>query len=54
MYPENSNVYLFEFDERFQMYGENFVFYDFNHPTEIPQILHDKFTYIIIDPPYLV
>lgn len=36
------------------MYGKQFVFYDFNHPSNIPEELIGQFNYIIIDPPYLV
>lgn len=28
-------LYLFEYDKRFQVY-EEFTYYDFNHPLEVP------------------
>eukprot|EP00929_Paragymnodinium_shiwhaense_P050265 TRINITY_DN25318_c0_g1_i3.p1 TRINITY_DN25318_c0_g1~~TRINITY_DN25318_c0_g1_i3.p1 ORF type:complete len:392 (+),score=86.99 TRINITY_DN25318_c0_g1_i3:106-1281(+) len=30
-----------------------FVFYDFNHPEDIPQELHHSFDLAVIDPPYI-
>ncbi|RLN46524.1 hypothetical protein BBJ28_00013853 [Nothophytophthora sp. Chile5] len=49
------NVFLFEFDRRFdEKYGEHFVFYDYNTPTELPARFHHFFDYVLVDPPYLV
>lgn len=49
------NVFLFEFDRRFgEKYGDHFVFYDYNTPTELPDKFHHFFDYILVDPPYLV
>ncbi|RLN20422.1 hypothetical protein BBJ28_00022032 [Nothophytophthora sp. Chile5] len=49
------NVFLFEFDRRFdEKYGEHFVFYDYNTPTELPERFHHFFDYVLVDPPYLV
>jgi len=31
----------------------NFVFYDFNHPENIPEELHHKFHLVVIDPPFI-
>jgi hypothetical protein len=49
------HVYLLEFDRRFEdKYGEHFVFYDYNTPTDLPDKFHHFFDYILVDPPYLV
>lgn len=32
---------------------KNFVFYDFNKPTELPDELKGKFNFILIDPPFI-
>ena len=50
----NSEIYLFEFDERFSVY-DNFVHYDYNRATEIDYLVEYKqfFDIIIADPPFL-
>ncbi|GMF24816.1 unnamed protein product [Phytophthora lilii] len=49
------NVYLFEFDRRFdEKYSGHFVFYDYNEPTNLPEKFHHFFDYVLVDPPYLV
>lgn len=45
-------VVLLEFDERFAVFKE-FVFYDFAHPTRLPERLKNHFDRIICDPPFL-
>ncbi|KAG9271348.1 EEF1A lysine methyltransferase 1 [Astyanax mexicanus] len=45
---------LFEFDRRFAVYGEEFIFYDYNNPLCLPEhILPQSFDFVIADPPYL-
>jgi len=44
---------LFEFDKRFEMYGKQFAFYDFNSPASVDKAFTHSFDYIIADPPYL-
>lgn len=53
---KGANVFLFEFDRRFEeKYGaDHFVFYDYNTPTDFPAKFHHFFDYILVDPPYLV
>jgi hypothetical protein len=46
--PERT-LYVFEFDKRFNVF-EEFVFYDFNEPLELPEMQLD---YMIVDPPFL-
>ncbi|OQS05162.1 peroxisomal multifunctional enzyme [Thraustotheca clavata] len=54
MYPERENVYLFEYDYRFQeKYPSEFAFYDYNSPLEIDAKFHHFFDYVLVDPPYL-
>eukprot|EP00744_Colponema_vietnamica_P025989 GILI01038418.1.p2 GENE.GILI01038418.1~~GILI01038418.1.p2 ORF type:complete len:184 (-),score=47.97 GILI01038418.1:33-584(-) len=42
----------FDFDQGFAS-DPNFVFYDFNHPENIPADLHHQFDFIVIDPPFI-
>lgn len=46
-------VLLFEYDERFHVYGEEFVMYDYNAPEAFPAQLKHSFDFIMADPPYL-
>lgn len=51
---ENFTVYIFEYDKRFAMYGEEFIFYDYNNPLDLPErIAAHSFDIVIADPPYL-
>uniref|UniRef100_K7AG74 EEF1A lysine methyltransferase 1 n=1 Tax=Pan troglodytes TaxID=9598 RepID=K7AG74_PANTR len=51
---ENFSIYIFEYDERFAMYGEEFIFYDYNNPLDLPErIAAHSFDIVIADPPYL-
>lgn len=54
LYSEDLSVYIFEYDRRFAIYGEEFVFYDYNHPLELPEkVTAHSFDIVIADPPYL-
>ncbi|KAJ8033735.1 EEF1A lysine methyltransferase 1 [Holothuria leucospilota] len=45
---------IFEYDKRFEVYGDHFVFYDFNKPLELPEhIKAHSFDIVIGDPPFL-
>lgn len=44
---------MFEYDKRFDVYGEQFVFYDYNEPLELPNHTTSSFDYIVLDPPFL-
>jgi len=57
-------VVVFEFDERFNVYGPEFVFYDYKYPlkfTYLPEkesdkdkrTLKNKFDVVVMDPPFL-
>lgn len=51
---EDSSVYIFEYDRRFAIYGDEFIFYDYNHPLELPEgIAAHSFDLVVADPPYL-
>lgn len=49
----NAHVQLLEYDRRFQKYGSEFTFYDYNQPEELPSPLKNAFQILIADPPYL-
>ncbi|KAF0686353.1 Aste57867_21855 [Aphanomyces stellatus] len=54
LYPERKDVYLFEFDHRFEeKYPMEFAFYDYNTPVDIDVKFHHFFDYVLVDPPYL-
>ncbi|XP_053312416.1 EEF1A lysine methyltransferase 1 [Spea bombifrons] len=51
---ENMSMCLLEYDRRFSVYGEDFIFYDYNNPLNLPEKLkHHSFDIVIADPPYL-
>ncbi|GAB2263922.1 hypothetical protein Droror1_Dr00026056 [Drosera rotundifolia] len=44
---------LLEYDKRFEQYGDDFTYYDYNQPAELPQELQHTFQVVVADPPYL-
>ncbi|KAJ0246693.1 Protein-lysine N-methyltransferase [Hirschfeldia incana] len=46
-------VQLLEYDMRFERYGSEFTFYDYNEPEDLPLQLKHCFHIIVADPPYL-
>ncbi|XP_010550465.1 PREDICTED: protein-lysine N-methyltransferase N6amt2 isoform X2 [Tarenaya hassleriana] len=46
-------VQLLEYDKRFERYGNEFTFYDYNEPEDMPLELKHSFHVIVADPPYL-
>ncbi|KAK6126584.1 hypothetical protein DH2020_039673 [Rehmannia glutinosa] len=44
---------LLEFDKRFEQYGTEFTFYDYNQPEDLPSALKHSFSIVVADPPYL-
>lgn len=48
------NVQLLEYDKRFEQYGSDFTFYDYNKPEDLPGQLKHAFQVVVADPPYLV
>ncbi len=52
--PSHCQVTLLEYDRRFEKYGDDFVFYDYNNPLDIPDKLgQTTFDLVVADPPYL-
>lgn len=48
------SVQLLEYDKRFEQYGSEFTFYDYNQPEELPSSLKHAYQIVVADPPYLV
>jgi 16S rRNA G966 N2-methylase RsmD len=44
---------LLEYDKRFASFGQDFVFYDYKSPLDIPRDLGSSFDIVIADPPFL-
>ncbi|KAH9737744.1 protein-lysine N-methyltransferase [Citrus sinensis] len=51
--PEVSAKIL-EYDMRFEQYGSDFAFYDYNQPQDLPLELKHAFNVVVADPPYLM
>ena len=52
--PPECQTTLLEYDRRFEIYGDDFVFYDYNKPLELPKALQiEPFDLVIADPPFL-
>ena len=52
--PPECEAILLEYDRRFMIYGDDFVFYDYNKPLELPEALQtEPFDLVIADPPFL-
>ena len=49
----NVQAFCLEYDDRFKVYGEDFVFYDFNEPLKLPETLKNSFDIVVADPPFL-
>ncbi|KAM4797228.1 EEF1A lysine methyltransferase 1 [Rhinophrynus dorsalis] len=51
---DNTFVCLLEYDKRFSVYGDDFIFYDYKDPLNLPERLQQhSFDIVIADPPYL-
>ncbi|GBG59603.1 hypothetical protein CBR_g49867 [Chara braunii] len=49
-----SKSYIFDLDTKFgRGRNVNFVRYDFNRPTDVPDNLHHSFDCVVIDPPFI-
>ncbi|KAJ3346482.1 EEF1A lysine methyltransferase 1, partial [Entophlyctis luteolus] len=53
--PDSLMPYVFEYDRRFSVFAEAFVFFDFNTPTTFSHShpLQHQFDTIVVDPPFL-
>lgn len=47
------SVTLFEYDKRFNVFGEDFIFYDYNLPLSIPREKSQYYDVVLADPPFL-
>lgn len=47
------SVSLFEYDRRFSIYEDDYFFYDYNLPLEVPQEKANYYDLVIADPPFL-
>ena len=52
--PDGVQVKCLEFDQRFQVFGEDFIMYDYNEPLKLDPSLKEAFDLVIADPPFLV
>ncbi|KAM9320438.1 EEF1A lysine methyltransferase 1 [Gastrophryne carolinensis] len=51
---DNVSISLLEFDRRFSVYGDDFIFYDYNNPLDLPDRLEPhSYDVVLADPPYL-
>ncbi|KAM4045652.1 EEF1A lysine methyltransferase 1 isoform 1-T3 [Anomaloglossus baeobatrachus] len=51
---DDVTVCLLEYDKRFSVYGDEFIFYDYNKPLALPErLLQHSFDVVLADPPYL-
>ena len=48
-----ANFTIFEYDTRFDVFHDNFCFYDYRKPTAINEKYHHQFDLMIVDPPFL-
>ncbi|XP_018427516.1 PREDICTED: protein-lysine N-methyltransferase N6AMT2 [Nanorana parkeri] len=48
------SICLLEYDRRFSVYGDDFIFYDYNNPLDLPDRLQPRSCDIVLaDPPFL-
>ncbi|EGC39661.1 hypothetical protein DICPUDRAFT_85979 [Dictyostelium purpureum] len=56
LYKNNNlllNSHLFEYDNRFAVYKDNFHFYDYRDPLNVPEQFKGNVDFICLDPPFL-
>lgn len=52
--PPGVQIFLLEYDKRFEVYGEDFVLYDYRQPLSLPERLEKhSFDIVVADPPFL-
>ena len=47
------DIKLFEYDKRFEIYGEDFILYDYKSPLNFSKNFEHYFDLVIADPPFL-
>lgn len=50
---ERPKIWLLEYDKRFEVFKDEFVFYDFKNPLKLPPSMKASIDHIIVDPPFL-
>ena len=54
MKPSTCKTTVFEFDQRFAMYRDDFVLYDYNKPLALPEgVGRGSYDVVVADPPFL-
>ncbi|XP_043188530.1 EEF1A lysine methyltransferase 1-like isoform X1 [Amphibalanus amphitrite] len=51
--PPELKLTLFEYDQRFSVFGPEFVLYDYRSPLDVPGDLREQFDLVVADPPFL-
>ncbi|KAG0308878.1 EEF1A lysine methyltransferase 1 [Dissophora globulifera] len=53
--PNTNNLFLLEYDSRFDVYGRQYINYDYSKPREFPlsDELKESVDMIVVDPPFL-
>ncbi|XP_076663138.1 EEF1A lysine methyltransferase 1 [Andrena cerasifolii] len=46
-------ITLFEYDQRFKVFGPNFIPYDYKFPMDVPRHLSNSYDLVVADPPFL-
>ena len=44
---------LLEYDKRFAVFGQDFIFYDYKNPLAVPREMSSAFDIVLADPPFL-
>ena len=51
---QQRRIVLLEYDRRFAKYGNDFVYYDYKKPLDVPDAITGlEFDYVVADPPFL-
>ncbi|XP_012232053.1 EEF1A lysine methyltransferase 1 isoform X2 [Linepithema humile] len=50
---EERQIVLFEYDSRFNIFGGDFLQYDYKFPLDVPRDMSSEFDLVIADPPFL-
>ena len=49
---DDVSLCIFEYDRRFAVYGEDFVYYDYKSPVDLPErVGTHSFAIVVADPP---
>ncbi|XP_076358686.1 EEF1A lysine methyltransferase 1 [Tachypleus tridentatus] len=51
--PKGVTTHLLEYDQRFNIYTDDFIYYDFNNPLNLPKWMKLNYDVVISDPPFL-